>query len=185
MYAVITGTSEGISYSKFEDIKKAVTVFSSAKRDGAEAWLLKAKLPEPDVDLNYAIAKAAPPKRFTLGPLYSPNAVDAHGDFIDAPDLQDAAWNYVRKSDRTIRLQHNRDIVAGEVVELVTWPFEIEADLVLPDVKVSKSKTIPADTVFLGVVWEDWAWDLVQKGKLRGYSMGGRAKRIEVDFAAQ
>jgi len=40
----------------------------------------------------------------------------------------------------------------------------------------------PADTPFLGVVWEDWAWDLVKAGELRGYSIGGRARRVEADL---
>ena len=35
-------------------------------------------------------------------------------------------------------------------------------------------------TVFMGVQWEPWAWELVKKGKLTGYSIGGKAERILV-----
>ena len=38
------------------------------------------------------------------------------------------------------------------------------------------------DGGLLGVVWEEWACDLVKAGELRGYSIGGRAKRIEADL---
>jgi hypothetical protein len=34
----------------------------------------------------------------------------------------------------------------------------------------------------MGVVWEPWAWDLVKAGKLRGYSIGGMAQRMEADL---
>jgi hypothetical protein len=36
--------------------------------------------------------------------------------------------------------------------------------------------------VFLGVKWKPWAWELVKGGKIRGYSIGGRAERLFVDL---
>ena len=69
------------------------------------------------------------------------------------------------------------------MVEVLTWPFEIEAPLEVPEQGVSKF-TFPANTPFLGVVWEEWAWELVKAGELRGYSIGGRARRIEADLPA-
>jgi hypothetical protein len=42
--------------------------------------------------------------------------------------------------------------------------------------------TFPANTVFLGVQWEPWAWELVKADKLRGYSIGGRAQRLLADL---
>ena len=41
----------------------------------------------------------------------------------------------------------------------------------------------PAETPFMGVVWESWAWDLVKAGQLRGYSIGGKARRVEADLS--
>jgi len=52
---------------------------------------------------------------------------------------------------------------------------------VMKDSQEQKMK-FPADTVFLGVVWEPWAWEMVKSGKLRGYSIGGRAERLLVDM---
>jgi hypothetical protein len=34
----------------------------------------------------------------------------------------------------------------------------------------------------MGVQWEPWAWELVKKGKLTGYSIGGKAERMLVDL---
>jgi hypothetical protein len=118
--------------------------------------------------------------RYTLGPVYVPDVEDAHGEFTDPATLQKALWDWVRKGDRRIFIQHS-DKVAGEMVEALTWPFPIEADLEVPNQGVTK-QVFPADTPFLGVVWEDWAWDLVKAGELRGYSIGGRARRVEADL---
>ena len=40
-------------------------------------------------------------------------------------------------------------------------------------------------TPFMGVIWETWAWDLIKAGQLRGYSIGGKARRIEADIATE
>lgn len=118
--------------------------------------------------------------RYTLGPAYIPDREDAHGEFADAETLQKAMWDWVRAGDRTIYLQHSEK-PAGEMVEMLTWPFPIDAELTVPNQGVTKF-TFPADTPFLGVVWEEWAWELVKAGELRGYSIGGSAKRIEADL---
>lgn len=121
--------------------------------------------------------------QYTLGPVYVPNIEDAHGEFTDEVTLQKALWGWVRKGDRTIYLQHS-DKPAGEMVEVLTWPFEIETTLTIPNEGVTKY-AFPADTPFMGVIWSDWAWDLVKAGELRGYSIGGRARRLEADLPAE
>lgn len=129
-----------------------------------------------------AVAKADGALRYTMGPMYVPDALDAHGEWTDADQLQAAVWEYVRGGDRGIRLQHNRDVVAGEWVECMAWPFQVTVPMQTPD--GTTSVTYPPNTVFLGVVWEPWAWSLVTEGKLRGFSIGGKAERIMADFPA-
>jgi hypothetical protein len=125
------------------------------------------------------VSKAAEYK-YTLGPAYVPMREDAHGEFTDTVTLQTALWDWVRKGDRTIYLQHS-DKAAGEMVEMMTLPFPLEAELSVPGQGVTKY-TFPADTPFLGVIWEDWAWEMVKAGQLRGYSIGGTAKRVEAEL---
>lgn len=120
-------------------------------------------------------------RQYTLGPLYIPDRVDAHGEFTDSEELQQAVWKYVKDGDRRIRLQHNRDVVAGEWVEVMTWPYEMTVEHQMADGSVQKAE-YPANTVFMGVVWKDWAWNLVKEGKVRGYSIGGKAERIDVEL---
>lgn len=142
-------------------------------------------VPQPDGETETvwmfdAVAKAEP-RRFTLAPWYIPDREDAHGEYTDATELQQALWSYVRAGDRRIRLQHDRDVVAGEWVEAVTWPFPMS----LPLTRADGSRAVyefPANTVFLGVVWEPWAWERVLAGEITGYSIGGQADRVTVEF---
>ena len=119
-------------------------------------------------------------QRYTLGPVYIPDLEDAHGEFTDAATLQKAMWDWVRKGDRAIYLQHS-DKVAGEMVEVLTFPFPIQASLTVPGQGHTRFD-FPADTPYMGVVWEEWAWEMVKAGKIRGYSIGGKAQRLEVDL---
>lgn len=127
------------------------------------------------------IAKEVGEKRFTLAPMYVPNTIDAHGEWTDPDELQQAVWEYVKSGDRGIRLQHNRDINAGEWVECMQIPYPMVVPMYKADGSIEEM-TYPAGTVFLGVIWEPWAWELVKEGKLSGYSIGGRTDRVLADF---
>ena len=130
---------------------------------------------------RYEVAKQTGEQKYTLGAMYIPNQIDAHGEWTDAEELQKAVWEYVRSGNRDIRLQHDRSIVAGEWVEVMQLPYPLETPAIRPD-GVEESHTYPAGTVFLGVVWKDWAWELVKMGKILGYSIGGKAERMFVDM---
>jgi hypothetical protein len=137
--------------------------------------------PEPSIPSVFAKADA---QRFTLGPWYVPDAYDAHGEWTDASELQLALWDYVRTGERSIMLQHDTSVQAGEWVEALTWPYPVNVPMMQPDGTVADNE-FPAGTVFMGVIWEPWAWELVQQGKIRGYSMGGRGQRVEVNLETE
>ena len=130
---------------------------------------------------NFDISSEDGAKRYTLGAMYIPNRYDAHNEWTDADELQGAIWRYVQSGDRRIRLQHNKDIVAGEWVEIMAFPYEVSMPVNLSN-GLTETRTYPANTVFLGVVWNEWAWQLVIAGKVNGYSIGGKAQRLFVDM---
>jgi hypothetical protein len=139
------------------------------------------------VEFLYDIQKTVSEDRFTLSPWYIPDSIDGHGDFMTADDLQKTLWGYVKKGDRSIRLQHDPDTVAGEWVELMAWPHEVEIDMALPgvhkaDSPVTKTYKLPAGTVYMGVEWTEEAWKDVKAGRILGLSIGGRSGRIMVDM---
>lgn len=121
-------------------------------------------------------------QKFTLAPWYIPNKYDAHNEWTDPEELQKALWDYVKSGDRSIRLQHNTDVVAGEWVEAMTMPFPVSVPMRKHDGRMENVE-YPAGTVFLGVRWDDWAWDMVKAGEITGYSIGGSAERLEVGLA--
>lgn len=120
-------------------------------------------------------------KKYTYGPWYVPDSIDLHNEWATRDDVQEALWKYVETGDRDIRLQHNTDIVAGRWVELATVPFPVTVP-VENEQGVLVKHTYPAGTPFMGVLWEDWAWNLVDQGLIKGYSIGGTAQRMLVDM---
>ena len=129
-----------------------------------------------------AFVKAEGEDRFTLGPLYVPDFMDAHGEWTDADELQQAVWGWVKSGDRRIFLQHDRDVEAGEWVEVMTMPQPWTVDMKDPAGNSLGQVTYPPNTVFLGVQWNEKAWDLVKRGLLRGYSIGGFSDRMLADL---
>ena len=121
-------------------------------------------------------------QRFTLGPLYVPDFMDAHGEWTDANELQQAVWEWVKSGDRTIYLQHDRDIRAGEWVEIMTMPQPWTVDMLDGSGGSIGKITYPAGTVFLGVVWDEAPWQQILRGELRGYSIGGFSDRVLADL---
>ena len=135
---------------------------------------------KPDIDLDedfsYAVVKSVGEKRYTLGPVYMPGQLDAHGEWATAEDLQHATWDFVKSAeDRSVYLQHS-ERPAGEWVEIMAWPHPVTAAM-------TKSRNapveFPAGTVYMGVQWEPWAWSMVKEGQITGFSMGGWAQRVE------
>lgn len=135
---------------------------------------------KPRITPFSSISKAVDEEeRYTLSPWYVPDSLDAHGEWTDAKEVQQAFWKYLAKDNRDIRLQHNTDIVAGEWVEGCTFPWELTVPVKHPE--GDTEYTFPAGTPFLGVIWEPWAWELIKKGEIRGLSIGGSAIRTDED----
>lgn len=167
---------------KFDVYPSAVAngwVVQEYKRRGGEYKTEKAAETE-DVPL---VHKSQNEHMFTMGPWYIPNKADAHDEWTDADELQKALWDYVRSGDRNIRLQHNRDIVAGEWLEAMSFPIPITMRMNKSDGSQNEV-TYPEGTVFLGVQWKPWAWDMVKAGKITGFSIGGAAARVEMGLPA-
>lgn len=129
-----------------------------------------------DVTAGYQAVVKNEEKRYTLGPVYAPGETDAHGETILADELQHAMWDYVRKGDRTVHLQHS-DKRAGEWVEILTWPLSLRTTLKMSNNR-KEDVEFPPGTVFMGVIWDEETWPLVKAGKISGYSLGGTAVKV-------
>lgn len=126
-------------------------------------------------------------QRYTFAPMYpaSPERprlkdLDAHDEFATAEDLQKAVWGYVRSGNRTLWHQHRPGTAIGEMVEIVSWPYSVTVPLTKADGTVVQKSYEPG-TVFMGSVWTKEGWEKVKAGEIAGYSLGGMARRLEVD----
>lgn len=180
-------TAEGRSLA--EVVNKAVEhgmpdVTIIAEDNGDGTYIIFAEGDELEDLAKEAMTKAVTvdeEQRYTLAPFFMPGMLDAHHEHTDANELGAAFQKYMSLPDGDIRLQHNKDIIAGRRVDGVVWPFEVTLPLTKAD-GTSTEYTFPAGTPFLGVKWEPYAWDMIKDGRLNGYSMGGTSKRLEVDL---
>lgn len=115
--------------------------------------------------------------QYTLGPIYAPDMVDAHGEYTDDDELYRAILNYSASDDsRRLHLQHG-DQEGGKWLELMRWPYDHEIQVQRADGS-SATKAMPAGSVYMGVLWDDGVWPAVKDGRIGGLSIGGRAVRV-------
>ena len=175
------------AHSQYPDAPKKGIVAKLRKALGlteAESnVILKVLDAELEEDGEYLILKSAPESRYTMGPMYMPDQLDAHGEWTTAADLEKSMFKYVEQTGATrdVFLQHKPDIPAGKWLAVMPWPYEVSATVrkSIDGVTKAESTTFPAGTVFMGVQWEPWAWPLVKSGEITGLSMGGHARRVE------
>ena len=119
------------------------------------------------------------PDQFTLAPYYIPNTLDGHGEFVETRDLDKAVneWSLL-SPNRNVFLQHNEDIVAGTWTQLIVMPWAFDAQMRESDGSV-RTVHFPTGTVLIGVVWKNWAWEMILDGRITGMSMGGMARERE------
>lgn len=130
-------------------------------------------------DEDYAVLEKAAERRITYGVMYQNGVHDAHGEFADLDELEDACRQYLASGDTKIRKQHGSQVI-GELVGLMPWPFETEVELKpISGVRKAKKVKLPEGTVYAAVKWTPEGWDLVKREKIRGFSMGGKAKRVK------
>ena len=146
---------------------------------------------QDDADYGWGLSKVGDEMRYTFAVVCKASgkdrAIDSHNEFPSADELRKAQWGYLRSGDRNIYLPQqltSRGMrKAGEWVGLISWPNAVETELLVPVTEggfsqmQKRSAVIPAESVWMGVVWEEWAWDLVKSGAVRGFSLEGPGQR--------
>lgn len=126
-----------------------------------------------NVSLYVPIIKADDEERYILGPVLVPDEEDTQGDIVSAAEIRRAAHRFL-EFYQDVRLQHQRSTTV-KVVESFIAPHDLQIGM----------ETVKAGTWLLGShVTDDGIWEQVKSGKLRGYSIGGYAERIEVEADA-
>lgn len=144
------------------------------------------------------IVKRVEAQKYTLGVVYEPDAVDAHGEFMVASEIEKMARGFNRRllgqAQAVAKILQAFDAAEHGPVELVLEPDAIEKGLLGiqhqdwadDHGEIVESYLAPCDmqigqeavtkgTWLMGVVWGDANWTKVQKGEITGYSWGGTA----------
>lgn len=119
------------------------------------------------------IAKVDDSKRIVIGVVYQPDVEDAHGDMMDAVEIEKAAHMFMENQHTyNIDKQHDLETDKGYVVESYIAPCDME----MGDQAIIKGSWVA------GVkVTDDETWEAIQKGEITGFSMWGVGKREEVE----
>lgn len=117
------------------------------------------------------LIKGADPsdERYVLGVVLEPEAVDAQGDVYSAEEVRKAAHRFMEEFGG-LGLQHQLR-VNGQVKVLES--FLAPTDFAVGEVTIRKGTWLLAVRVL-----SDELWELVQSGRLTGFSIGGSARRV-------
>lgn len=125
------------------------------------------------IEKKVQIAKVDDSKRIVIGVVYQPDVEDAHGDMMDAVEIEKAAHLFMENQHTyNIDKQHDLEVDKGYVVESYIAPCDME----IGDQVIAKGSWVA------GVkVTDDETWEAIQKGEITGFSMWGVGKREEVE----
>jgi hypothetical protein len=124
--------------------------------------------------LNYTIniIKSDEEKRLVYGIVYSPNQIDAHGDFATADEIEKAMELFMKASNtNAIDTQHNLQIAENCFIR-ECWIVK-ENDAVFPDEIGAWAVCIKVDN--------EYVWEKVKSGEYTGLSMYGFANKVPVE----
>jgi len=119
------------------------------------------------------ILKIDKKKHLVGGVVYEPDAIDSQGDYTDAEEIEKAIERFMEKyskDPKRIRVNHKGQAYYFPIIEC----FQPETDI------KKGGKTIKAGSWWLMVkVTDNSIWQLIESGKLTGFSMGGRASEAK------
>ncbi len=112
-------------------------------------------------------------KRILKGVVLVPNVLDAHEDKIKSEVIEEAAAKFLNDYNKRTKLgvQHN---IFGKNIQL-RQSYIAEVDF-----KLGKEKIKKGSWVLVVKVLDDDVWERVKKGKITGFSIGGKAKAKKV-----
>lgn len=127
---------------------------------------------EVKLEGKFEIKKSSEEKRLAFGWASVANIVDSQGDVIDAEELEQAAYNFVRFY-REGGEMHERGGCAELVESIIFTPEKLKA-LGLPE------NTLPPCWWIGFYVTDDEVWNKVKSGEYSMFSIEGKAIREEI-----
>ena len=132
------------------------------KAANKRSFLLMKSDQQPNVEADVKLLKRDEAQQIVYGVVYEPDVVDAHGDFMDAEEIEKAAHVFL-KEFRNIDKQHDFTSKVGEVIESYIAPTDFELG----------GQTVTKGTWMMAVKVVDDVWQSIQKGEYTGFSLAG------------
>lgn len=155
------------SVNELQDV--TITHVSYVKRGANQKPFLLAKSEnkDPDIKLNVRVAMSADDeKQLLYGIVYEPDSVDAHGDLMNAEEIEKTAHEFIEHY-RNIDTEHNLIAGAGSVVE----------SYIAPDDMTVNGNIVKKGSWILVTKANDEIWEDYKSGAITGYSMYGIARK--------
>lgn len=159
-----------------EEVEKELTEYYKRLEDDRVPILRK----ETGVDESILFSREVPivkqdtVRRVAYGIVYSPNKVDAHGDFMSEDEVLDMAHRFLiaYRHDVTVGVDRNHDEVIRDVD--IVESFVVDKDN--PDPRFAKD---PGAWIAAVKFHDEALWDEVMSGEISGFSMAGIAHHTE------
>lgn len=154
--------------------KKAPAVVGRQKCDcaksGAVNGACKCAETTKDISLSVDILKARQDKQLVTGIVLVPETVDGQGDIYSAEVIEEAAHAFLANynSKTTLGFQH-KEFKANRFALVESWIAPM--DLVIGTQAIKAGSWIITVKVLLSADWK-----LIKDGKIKGFSIGGKAK---------
>ena len=132
------------------------------KAANKRSFLLMKSDQQPNVEADVKLLKRDEAQQIVYGVVYEPDVVDAHGDFMDAEEIEKAAHVFL-KEFRNVDKQHDFTSKVGEVIESYIAPADFELG----------GQTVTKGTWMMAVKVVDDVWQSIQKGEYTGFSLAG------------
>lgn len=132
------------------------------KAANKRSFLLMKSDQQPNVEADVKLLKRDEAQQIVYGVVYEPDVVDAHGDFMDAGEIEKAAHVFL-KEFRNIDKQHDFTSKVGEVIESYIAPADFELG----------GQTVTKGTWIMAVKVVDDVWQGIEKGEYTGFSLAG------------
>lgn len=132
------------------------------KAANKRSFLLMKSDQQPNVEADVKLLKRDEAQQIVYGVVYEPDVIDAHGDFMDAGEIEKAAHVFL-KEFRNIDKQHDFTSKVGEVIESYIAPADFELG----------GQTVTKGTWMMAVKVVDDVWTGIQKGEFTGFSLAG------------
>lgn len=130
-----------------------------------------------DTNITVTIAKAIDDKQIVIGVVLQPEVVDAQGDIMSAAVIEKAAHTFLANYNKATRLGLQHKVFKGGMFDLV------ESYLAPMDMSIGSMVVKSGSWIMAVKVLDADIWKAVKDGKIKGFSIGGKAKvqRLKTD----